>query len=93
MNEKQLHTLERLIALPPVQFSDFVEQEHISEVEVTNIESLALHLLRIATYADVRCGGYSGNDGGHKAAVKHSNKVIAAARKAIGYNTTHDINY
>jgi len=82
------YDLHKLLKVPPVEFEKLFDDEHPTQAEIDELEGCAIHLLRLAEYLNSRA--YMA---GHKDAVKSSNKVVRAARKALGYNITHDINF
>ena len=79
--------LHKLLATAPVNFEKLNDDEGITQAEVNELESSAVHLLFMATYLENRANGAN-----HANAAKNANRARAAIRKALGYNVTRPIN-
>ena len=80
--------LNKLLATAPVNFEKLNDEEGVSQQEVNELESSAVHLLFLATYLEDRANGAN-----HITAAKNANRARAEIRKALGYNVTHPINF
>lgn len=80
----------RVLELAPVSYDAYygkIGQARAMEL-ARELDALVAGAARLARYLDARAMGAD-----HKLARKRSNRAVRKVRKALGYQTTHDLSY